>query len=557
MNAPVVADRYPRWGPEQDASLRAELRGDDPPIFDLVVVGAGISGAGVARDAAMRGLKTLVIEAKDVAYGTSSRSTRLIHGGVRYLEQGQVGLVYEALRERARLYSMAPHLVAPSRFLFPAYRGDRLPPWKLRAGLALYDLLSLYRGKGHRYLNPSKCLEREPLLEAQDLRGAVEYEDAVTDDATLTLSVLADARRRGAEVLTHTAVESIARDAEGLHAVALAGGVSVRSRATMIAAGPWTGPRLLGAPGAKLLSLSKGVHVVVRSEDAPVRNPVVVQVRGQRRILFVVPWGPRTYLGTTDTHYEGDPGTSGIEPVEIEEILELCARVLPGARLSPDRVVGAWSGVRPLVRPEGAQLDTVELARTHRIVENEVGVLALVGGKLTTYRAMAEEAVDRVVRSLPAEIRSAARTCQTHIEPVVAGATLTDAELDGSADDGLIRDLAPRHGPRARELAAVVQSDASLSLEERLVADLPYRRVEIEHAITHGGARHLDDILRRRVPLALTDARAGGGCARWAAQRLAHHWGFDQAAIDQELERYAESVATEAGRAVELGPDDV
>lgn len=552
MNAPVVAARYPHWGPEQDASLRAKLAADDTQLlFDLVVVGAGISGAGVARDAAMRGLKTLVIEARDVAYGTSSRSTRLIHGGVRYLEQGQVGLVYEALRERARLYSMAPHLVAPSRFLFPAYRGDRLPPWKLRAGLALYDFLSLYRGKGHRYLNPTKCLDREPLLEPQGLRGAVEYEDAVTDDATLTLSVLADARRRGAETLTHTAVESIERGEDGHHAIALADGTTVRSRATMIAAGPWTGPRLLGAPGAKLLSLSKGVHVVVRAADAPVRRPVVVQVRGQRRILFVVPWGPRTYLGTTDTHYEGDPGKSGIEDAEVEEILELCGRVLPGANLSPDRVVGAWSGVRPLVRPEGADHDTVELARTHRIVENKIGVLALVGGKLTTYRAMAEEAVDRVLASLPPEIRDKADRCLTHVEPVVAGATITAKELEDPAHDGLVGDLAPRHGPRARELAAMVE--ATPALAQRLVDDLPYRRVEIEYAITHGGARHLDDLLRRRVPLALTDARAGGGCARWAAQRLAHHWGLDGKEIEREIERYVDAIALETNRRVALG----
>lgn len=551
MNAPVVAASYPAWGPQQDAALRDQLGGDEAPVFDLVVVGAGISGAGVARDAAMRGLKTLVVEAKDVAYGTSSRSTRLIHGGVRYLEQGQVGLVYEALRERARLYALTPHLVSPTRFLFPSYKGDRLPPWKLRAGLTLYDLLSLYKGERHRYLSPAKCLEREPMLAAEGLRGAVEYEDAVTDDATLTLSVLADARRRGAEVLTHTAVESITRGEDGRHAVALSNGTVVRCWSTMIAAGPWTGPRLLGAPGAKLLSLSKGVHVVVRAEDAPVRQPVVVQVRKQRRILFVVPWGPRTYLGTTDTHYEGDPGESGIDGADVDNILSLCSRVLPSAKLSPERVVGAWSGVRPLVRPEGAGDDTVELARTHRIVENDIGVLALVGGKLTTYRAMAEEAVDRVLRAVPDAIAANAKPCRTHIEPVVAGAALT-AEERGQP---LIADLEARHGPRVRELAAMVRAEPQL--EARLVDDLPYRRVEVEHAITHAGARHLDDLFRRRVPLALTDARAGGGSARWAAQRLAHHWGLDDAAVREELERYADAIAIETGRSVELGESKV
>ena len=195
-----VQESPPPWGPPEIRALWDELRradaegrGRPESAWDLLVIGAGITGAGVARDAAMRGLRVLVLEAKDLAFGTSSRSSRLIHGGVRYLEQGELGLVYEALRERRLLYKIAGHIVQPARFLFPAYRGDRLPLWKLRLGLSLYDALSLYRSRGHRMLSPAAARQLEPLLRAEDLRGAVTYEDAVTDDARLTLATLQDA----------------------------------------------------------------------------------------------------------------------------------------------------------------------------------------------------------------------------------------------------------------------------------------------------------------------------------------------------------------------------
>jgi len=542
----------PAWGPGEIRALEARVRSDsDTPgatPWDLLVVGAGITGAGVARDAAMRGLRVLVVDGRDLAYGTSSRSSRLIHGGVRYLEQGEIGLVFEALRERRRLYKIAGHLVSPTRFVFPAYRGDRLPLWKLRVGLSLYDALSLYRSRGHRTLGPAATRRLEPLLAAEGLRGAVTYEDAVTDDARLTLTTLQSARRHGAEVLTYAPVVGLRREGE-LHVAELGDGSLVRARAVLVAAGPWTSERLLGTAGRQLLSLSRGIHVVLRSEDLPLRQPVVVQAAKERRILFVVPWGARTYLGTTDTVYEGDPGSSGVTAADAEELFKLIGRILPSQGLRHDRIVSAWSGVRPLVRAASADDgdSTVELSRSHRIIETETGVLAVVGGKLTTYRAMAEEAVDRVEKALGVDLPR----CSTHRRPLVPGVPLDPAELGNLGERNnqsmqIMADLASRHGPFARDL--MIRIDRDRALGERLIPDLPYLWVEVDHAIAAEGCVHLEDILRRRLPLALTDAELGVRVARPVAERLVAAWGGAASEVDAEIDRYRELMHRETGR---------
>lgn len=537
----------PAWGPQQLTAASDFLCQPDrlgsAPTFDLAVVGAGIAGAGIARDAAQRGLSVLVLEAADVAYGTSSRSTRLIHGGVRYLEQGEVGLVYEALRERSRLYAMAPHLVRRARFLFPAYRGDRLGPLRLRLGLTLYDALNLHRDEPHAYLGPEACHATEPLLAEIGLRGAVQYEDAITDDARLTLTVLQSARAFGARVSTYTPVTRIDGAPRGEPGVVLhTERGAVWARCAVAAVGPWTDGRLLGKPGAQTVTKSKGIHLVLRACDVPVRHPVVVQAPKQRRILFTIPWGSRTYVGTTDDPYEGDPGDSGVTEHDEVALLEVVSRLLPGASLRGDRVVSAWSGVRPLVREPGST-QTEELSRRHRVIEGAHGVLGLVGGKLTTYRAMAEEAVDAVVARLA---RDDVRPCATATTPLVAGEPLSLHDRT----DPVLEDLHDRHGPQARSLAAAARGTQG---QARLVDDLPYRWCEVDQAIAHEGCRHLDDILRRRLPLALTDPDLGGRVAREVAQRLVDAWGGAEADVREQLDRYDQRVERETRRRPTLG----
>ncbi len=559
MSVPQLAAPLRPWRPEEllpthQRQVMSSRR------WDLVVIGAGITGAGVARDAAMRGLKVLVLEARDVAWGSSSRSTRLIHGGVRYLEQGELGLVYEALRERSLLYRLAGHLVKPTRFIFPTFRGDRLSPFLLRAGLGLYDALNLWRSAGHRWLRPQIALDREPALRSEGLRGAVEYEDAVTDDARLTLTVLQSARAHGAEVLTYCPVQSIEGEL-GQHDVVVEGGHRVAARQVVIATGPWTSARLFGQAAQGLMAASKGVHVVVPSSRLKVRHPVVVQVPGAPRILFVVPWGERTYLGTTDTAYEGDLNAPDLNEREELEILELCGRVVRFEGLTRADVISGWSGVRPLVRSARAQrrgdISTLRLARTHRLIENAQGVLAIVGGKLTTYRSMSQEAVDRVCARMPRVSAQPGQAgsqldegralrpsgCVTHKVALVDGGAITQAELDG---DPLLRALVDRHGPTARDLTRAARESPALA--EQICDDLPYRWVEVDQALSHEGVFHLDDLLRRRLPLALVDRDLGARVARRIATRLVDLRGGDQSDIDHELERYAELVAIETGR---------
>jgi len=536
-----TAEDFPLWGPQEIHDLREHLK-NDVPLWDVVVVGAGITGAGIAREAAQRGMHVLVVEARDVAYGTSSRSTRLVHGGVRYLEHGELGLVFEALRERSWLMQAAPHLVRPERFLFPAYRGDRLAPWKLRVGLTLYDMLNVFRGRTHALLDRDRCLQEEPLLAADGLRGAVLYDDAVTDDARLTLTTLQDARRHGAAVLTYARVERIeSHDTE--HRLRLDSGLEVRARQAVVAAGPWSGPALLGDAGRTLLTHSKGVHIVLRASDVPLRRPLVIQVPGQQRILFGVPWGARTYLGTTDDPFAGDLHDVGVTEAEEHELLQLVARVLPSTPRDPSRIISAWAGIRPLVRPalRNPNAHTEKISRKHRIIARPDGVLGIVGGKLTTFRAMARDLVDRVHDRLERVWPDGARrwTRETGEAPLVPGEPLQPDELA----DPVLAELARRHGPVARHIACADHDRTPL------VDGLPYLWCEIDRALSHEGAIHVGDVLRRRIPLALTDEARGGRVARHIAERLVDARGGNAADVREELERYREETWKETRRA--------
>lgn len=516
-------------------------------MWDLVVIGAGITGAGIARDAAMRGLQVLVIEARDIGSGTSSRSSRLIHGGLRYLEQAQLGLVFEAIRERQRLIELASHLVRPQRFMLSTYRGDRVGPLRLRLGLGLYDALGGWRSRPHQFLSAERALAAEPMLNPTLLRGAVTYDDAVTDDFRLTLTVLQDARRHGAEVITYAPATAI-HATDGNHRVEVGELGSVMARQVIVAAGPWTSSRLLGRAAEGLLALSKGIHLVLRSSDLPVSQPVVFQVPGGPRLMFVVPWGTRTYLGTSDDPYEGDPADCGSTQQEERTLLEMARRWLPHARLDPGSVVSAWAGVRPLVHA-GNSGATAALSRSHRIVQDQTGIIGVVGGKLTTYRAMAQESVDLVCKRLSR--RDPARTylaCTTHTTPLVPGAPLSPEELQ----DPLVRDLSFRHGPNSRALADLARSQPGHA--DRIAEDLPYRWIELVHAIAAEGCTHLDDVLRRRIPLAITDIHLGAAVAETVARWLVDAKGGDGQDVQEELDRYCLVVQRETGRRVRLPP---
>jgi glycerol-3-phosphate dehydrogenase len=371
---------------------------------DLLVIGGGITGAGIARDAARRGLSTALVEMEDFAYGTSSRSSKLVHGGLRYLEQYEFSLVFESVSERRILMDIAPHLVNPLGFLFPVYKSSRRGLWMINAGMWLYDGLSLFRSpKLHRTLKPSEVRTEEPALEATDLTGAPLYFDCATDDARLTLENALDAAKAGATVVTHARVTGFTKDERAR----ITGVVvedrqtgqlkQIRAGAVVNATGPWTDRTIsMSAPQGALLRPTKGVHIVVDRSKLPVQNAVVAMHPKDGRVLFVIPWGDKSYVGTTDTDWTGDPADVWATSQDVDYLIDACRGYFPRHPLTRSDVICTWAGLRPLMAPPSTEgnLSESKVSREHSIVVGQDGLVTIAGGKLTTYRRMAAEVVD-------------------------------------------------------------------------------------------------------------------------------------------------------------------
>ena len=362
-------------------------------IFDLLIVGGGITGAGIARDASMRGLSVALVEKRRWANGTSSKSSRLIHGGIRYLERGQIGLVRESVRERETLLRIAPHLVKPLEFTWPVYRGARLPSWKLRAGLTIYDLLAGKRGvRKHRSLSRDEVLEQEPHLGRSGLRGGAAYYDASTDDVGLTVATIRAAMEHGAVCVEHAKMESITvtssrADGAVVSDMLNSGTVNVRSKVIVSATGPWQ------AKG------TKGSHIALDRTRIGNRNAVTLTAPQDGRVMFVLPAGDRTIVGTTDIRTEESPDDVSASDAEIDYLIGAANHYFPASRLVRADVLETWAGIRPLAAtPPGAAPSSI--SREHQISRDRSGVIIVTGGKLTTYRSMAAEIVDVVEREL-------------------------------------------------------------------------------------------------------------------------------------------------------------
>ncbi len=463
--------------------------------FDLLVIGGGITGAGIARDAARRGLAVALVEREDFAAGTSSRSSRLIHGGVRYLEHGYLHLVFEASRERRRLLDLAPHLVRPLRFTWPVYAGARVPRWKLAAALTLYDALALFRNVGrHRRLDPAGVLAMEPALAPDALRGGATYWDAATDDARLTLANAIDAAHASATVLNHAEVTALSCSAphgpvDGAIVRDLLGGAEVRVQARIVlnATGPWTDEvvAMEAAPAGPVVRGTKGVHIAVPAARVGNRSAVTMLSPEDGRVMFTLPAGTHTIIGTTDTATAEHPHDVRAAAADVRYLLRACNRFFPAARLTEDDVVAAWAGIRPLVARTNTG-DPGSASREHAITTSPKGLVTITGGKLTTYRAMAEQCVDVVVRRLGQRVRP----CDTA--------------------------RAPRPGARAVPASDDVHLDPALPWTER----------DVDHAVRHEMAESLSDVLIRRTTLAFERKDQGRGLAERVAQRMGAilHW---------------------------------
>lgn len=383
-------------------------------MWDILIIGGGIVGSGVARDAAMRGLRTALVEQYDFASGTSSRSSRLLHGGLRYLAQGRVGLVHEASVEKKVIHRIAPHLADPLAFVFPTYRGNReWVLWQLKIGVKIYDLLCGGRNLGRStWLNRQQMMEYMPFINPENLNGAVRYYDGLTNDARLVLDTLRSAARAGAKISNYTKAESFNHKGGYWECTVFdkrnGRRYTIRTRAIVNAAGPWA--QGLGKSQVKL-RLTKGIHVVVEKSRVPVQDAVVM-TEGSR-ILFAIPWGERTILGTTDTDYNDAPENVKVEEQDVDYVLKITNAHFPKASLTAKDLVGSWAGLRPLIaNPNGNPSD---ISRSHEIRNPAPGWWDVAGGKLTTYRLMAEQTVDEVTKKLSLKCRP----CRTAEEPLI------------------------------------------------------------------------------------------------------------------------------------------
>jgi glycerol-3-phosphate dehydrogenase len=366
-------------------------------VYDVFVIGGGIVGAGVARDAAMRGLRVKLVDRADFASGTSSRSSRLLHGGLRYLAQGRVGLVREASREKMTLARIAPHLTQPLPFLFPTRQRTEWQRWKLSIGVRIYDLLCGAGNLGRcSTLSASEMLAMLPGLERDRLTGGVRYFDAFTSDARLVIDTLRSAVAHGASIASYSRLVGGRREA-GLWICTVVdertGAVwQARAKSVVNAAGAWASR----IPFSRVrLRLTKGVHLVIDRKNLPVPEAVVLPAH--RRILFVIPWGERVIAGTTDTDFAGDLADPGVDPQDTDYILTAVNQAFPGLHLTPRDVVSAWAGVRPLIAPRRVRAGAPsDISRSHAIRMTLPGWFVVAGGKLTTYRLMAEQTVERI-----------------------------------------------------------------------------------------------------------------------------------------------------------------
>jgi glycerol-3-phosphate dehydrogenase len=534
------------------------------PTYDAIVIGGGITGAGIARDAALRGLKVALFEKGDYACGTSSKSSKLIHGGLRYLEHGEIGLVFESVSERRVQTRVAPHLVRPLPFLIPIYKGARPGLEMMNVGLWIYDSLALFRApRLHKVFRGARAaLELEPALRSDGLRGALEYYDCNTDDARLVLENALDARALGADCHTYTEVVRFERGAERritavvVHDRLTGETRSVTTRVVVLAAGAWTDEmvaRLEIPIDRPLLRRTKGVHVVVPRERLPLSRAITLQSPLDHRVMFAIPWRERTVLGTTDTDFTGTADEVAADADDVRYLCDSANGVFPSAALTPDDVIATWAGLRPLIAAP-PNVDESDVSREHEVFTRSDGLVIIAGGKLTTYRRMARQAVHETLKLLDqlGEPVTAARTTTKH-RPLPGANGLAQADLEGvaaigrrlMADHRLDVDTATHlcgvYGARAHLLAARIAEDRTLG--ERIDPELPYVWAEVEFAARHDLARTVEDVLARRVPLLLVSRDQGLGVCDRVADALAARLGWTADQRTRMLSEYRAEVA--------------
>ncbi|PYO95033.1 MAG: glycerol-3-phosphate dehydrogenase [Gemmatimonadetes bacterium] len=520
---------------------------------DVLVIGGGITGAGIARDAALRGLRTAVVDKGDLGGGTSSLSSRLVHGGIRYLEHGEFRLVFEASRERHVLLGIAPHLVHPLPFLFPVYRGARIPAWKLRAGMWLYDLLAAFHNvKAHRWLGRKATQRLEPGLKDKDLKGAALYYDAQTDDARLVIATMRSAAQAGALVASYAEATALLKPDGRVGGATVRDGLTshtstVRALVVVNAAGPWVDRvrRLDDARAEPLLRPTKGVHVAVPRTKVGHVRAVTLTSPIDGRVMFVLPWDDLSYIGTTDSDEDTSPDEVRATADDVVYLLRSANAFFPHARLAPPDVIASWAGLRPLLRPP-SDVAPSAASREHRVVESPSGLLTIAGGKLTTYRIMARDVVDRVAARLrELDGRPRAPHVPTDRLPLPGGETadlegLVKAALERGSSDRTARHLVGAYGSESAAVLNLVDRDRALG--QPIVAGRATLWAEVAHAVEREMAVRLSDVLVRRLHLFYATRDQALPAASPVADWLGEALGWDATRRAEEVAAYVELV---------------
>ena len=542
-------------GPDQRDSAISQLGTEQ---FDILVIGGGVNGVGAALDAASRGLKVALIEAQDIAAGTSSRSSKLIHGGLRYLEQYDFKLVREALHERELMVStLCPHLVKPVGFLFPLTEKFKERTY-VGAGLALYDALRGFQRAlpWHKHLSQKQINEIAPSLRHDIVTGAIKYFDAQVDDARHTMAVARTAARHGAIIATQVSAESLIREGKrvvGVSALDLVSGkkIAIKAGATIMCAGVWSDQlheRFELTPGYHV-TMSKGAHIVV--PGPAIKSDAGIILKTPVSVLFIIPWGDKWIVGTTDTPYEGDRAEPFATREDVQYILDQANRVLE-PKLRADEIIGVYAGLRPLVA-NNKSATTTKLSREHTVDRPAAGFVSIAGGKYTTYRVMGKDVVDRAV----IELRKLTQESVTDKLPLVGADGYFALEQqkeriaqESGLDVKTVEHLLNRHGSLISEILEII--DEQPKLAGTLDSALPYIKAEIVYAASHEGARSVDDVISRRTRLSFEAVNHGVHLADEIAALIAPVLGWSTKERKESVAQYTELVDREIAALDEL-----
>jgi glycerol-3-phosphate dehydrogenase len=521
--------------------------------FDLCIIGGGITGAGTARDAASRGMKVCVIEQGDFASGTSSRSSKLIHGGIRYLENLEFGLVFEALHERHRLFEIAPHLVHPLQFVLPVYKSSRVGMFKMGLGMWLYDALALFHApKFHERLSPQMTVERFPSLRTEGLVGSYVYSDAYMDDDRLVIETMRSAHRFGAVIANYVKAGLGQFDERGrltsleVEDQTTSKKCRIHAKHFISTVGPWTDQFAATLfEWKKVLRPSKGIHFTLKRSRLPIQDAVVMATGDDRRIIFAIPRHDMIIIGTTDTDYPGDPAAVHSERDDVDYLLEVVRKYFPQAQITEQDIVSTYAGVRPLV-DDGSSTES-KTSREHLILHTPKNVTFVAGGKYTTYRRMSRDIVEKVLRaefSLEERIQYARNQTREVINPLVTREKLSESQGQSriwAREFGLkeheVRGMAERHGyetlgileeARKKELRGVWEMEALFALRQTMCV-------------------HLRDFMLRRTALFLAHEDHGISLVDGIARVFQTECGWSEERVKTEKELYREHVNTELG----------